>query len=738
MKANDIRELASKAKFYEGYSRFMSEENRYETWEDSVERVGEMHRTKYKDIWNDTLEDYLQKVLHDYKNQSIVGAQRALQFGGDQILKHEAKLYNCLSSYADRANFFGEYMYLLLAGCGVGFSVQNHHTAKLPNIRARSNYTVNYEVPDSIEGWAEAVDVLLSSYFEDGGVHSKYKGRKVYFDFSKIRPRGAYISGGFKAPGPDPLRRSISKIEDLINKRLDEGYDRLKNIDVYDICMHCSDAVLSGGIRRAASICMFSPDDYEMMQAKTGNWFIDNPQRARSNNSVILVRDETPKEKLYEIMEYIKEYGEPGFIFTESTEFTFNPCVEIGKFPVTKDGKSGFQGCNLSSINGSHCNSPEEFYRYCETAAIIGTLQAGYTNFRFLSKESREIFEREALLGVSITGWMNNPDVLFNDDVMRKGAEIVKETNKKIAKLIGINPAARTTCTKPEGNTSVLLKTASGIHGEHAPYYLRHVQMNKDTEVAKLIADKYPSMVEDSVWNPNRTDYCIAFPVVSPEGSVYREELYGIKQLEFVKKAQQNWVEHGTNVDLCTDKRIRHNVSNTITVDDWDKVTDYIFDNKEWFAGISFVPMSGDKDYPQAPNAQVKTEDQIIEEYGSPSMFASGLICSGLDAFDNNLWMAISTALGHGEDISEENHDNMLKRDFVNRFKKFSRRYFDNDVQKCADCLKDVHYLHKWEKIQNETENVDLNWIDELKEKEYVDVDTMGAQACSAAGGCEI
>jgi ribonucleoside-diphosphate reductase alpha chain len=287
-------------------------------------------------------------------------------------------------------------------------------------------------------------------------------------------------------------------------------------------------------------------------------------------------------------------------------------------------------------------------------------------------------------------------------------------------------------------HNSVLLQTANGIHGEHSEHYLRHVQMNKDTEVAKLFAKKYPQMVEDSVWSRSGTDYCIAFPFVAGENSIFKKDLLGVKQLEYVKKAQQVWVENGTNHDLCRDKDLRHNVSNTITVDNWDEVIEYVFDNKKYFAGISFIPMSGDKDYAQAPNAEVKSETEIVNEYGPAALFASGLICHGTDAFNNDLWLAISTANGMGIDISEDSHENSQKRDFVRRFIKFAEANFNGDMRKCSDCLKDVYYLHKWQRIQNALADSDINWVEELTEKVYTDIDTMGAIACSGVKGCEI
>ena len=728
----DSKEIMSQAKFYEGYSRWSDELNRYETWEEAVTRVLNMHRDYYKDQMTPELSRLIDEAESLYKLKYVLGAQRALQFGGDQLLKHQMKMYNCTSSYADRVEFFGEVFYILLCGAGAGFSVQKHHVAKLPKIADRKKQAKVFEVPDSVEGWADALSVLMSSYFVGGGVHKEYEGRKVYFDLSGVRPKGAEISGGFKAPGPEPLRRALDKIEYLLQGLVLKGQDTLDPIHVYDIVMYASDAVLAGGVRRSATICLFSPDDDEMINAKTGNWFVENPQRGRSNNSAVIVRDEITREEFGRFMDAIKQFGEPGFYFVDSKEHTTNPCVEIGMFPQI-NGKSGWQGCNLTEINGSMCTDKEEFFKACRAAAILGTLQAGYTDFRYVSETTKKIFEREALLGVSITGWMNNPDVLFDEEIQKEGAKIVKKMNTKVAKLIDINPAARTTCVKPSGNASVLLKTASGIHAEHAPRYLRHVQMNKEAEVAQLIADTNPYMVEESVWSANQSDFSIAFPIIAKEGSIFRNESKDIEFLEKVKKVQANWVEYGTNVKHCADPKVRHNVSNTCTVppDAWDDVEEYVFQNRKFFSGISFLGDFGDKDFNQAPNAEVLTEEQIVEKYGRAALFASGLIVDSHKGF-SNLWEATSVAQ-YGNDQTGELSD--IRAEWIRRYQKFADNYFDGDTRRAEYCLKDVHYLHKWTKIQQNHRPIAFN--SELHRKKFVDIDTTGAAAC-VGGVCEI
>ena len=730
----DTREFLSQTKFYEGYSRFKDDEGRYESWDEAVDRVIEMHDKNYINN-NNELSPYLEEARTAYKEQRVLGAQRALQFGGEQLMKHQMRMYNCTSSYVNRPEFFGEVFYILLCGAGAGFSVQKHHIKKLPKIQNRTKQAKGYIVEDSIEGWASALDVLMSSFFVGGGKYPEYEGRRVYFDLSQIRPKGAKISGGFKAPGPNGLRRSLDKIEHLLQGIVLDSKEpiAIKPINAYDITMHAADAVLSGGVRRSATICLFSPDDEEMMNAKTGNWFMDNPQRGRSNNSAVIVRDETTPEQFGKIMESVKQFGEPGFVFVESKEHTTNPCVEIGMYPQINK-KSGWQGCNLTEINGGKCNTEEDFYKACRAASILGTLQAGYTDFKFLTDTSKLIFDREALLGVSITGWMNNPDILFNEKILEKGAQIVKDVNREVARIIGINAAARTTCVKPSGNASVLLQTASGIHAEHSNMYIRNVQMNKESEITQAIMKTNPYMVEESVWSAGGTDVVVSFPILPNKGSMYKDDLLGIKHLELVKKAQKHWVEAGTNEDLCADKGVRHNVSNTIIVDDWDEVEKYVFENRHSFAGISFLPMTGDKDYNQAPNTAVITSKEMVKKYGDAAVFASGMVVDALKCY-NNLWDACSTAKGFGEDISLETSENALKRDWIRRFDKFADNYLKSDKALAEHCLKDAYLLHKWNKIQSTLKTVD--WKEDIREKKYTDVDTLAAAAC-AGGACEI
>lgn len=733
----DARTMMSEAKFYSDYSRYIEQEDRYEEWSESVDRVMNMHRGFYAEKENEELKSYYELIENQYRDKRILGAQRALQFGGEQLLKKHMKMYNCTSSYADRPAFFGEFFWVQLCGAGVGFSVQKHHVAMLPKIQKRKGQLKTYLIEDSIEGWANAVNVLMSSYFVSDQKFPEFAGRRVFFDLSLIRPKGSEISGGFKAPGPEGLRMCLDKIEHFLQSLVIDAAEpvALRPIHVYDIAMYTADAVLSGGIRRSASICLFSPDDTEMMNAKTGDWYIKNPQRGRSNNSVVIVRKEATREMFANIMKSVKEFGEPGFVFVESTEHLGNPCFEIGMLPKF-EGKSGWQGCNLAEINGALCTTEEEFYRACEAASAMCTLQAGYTKFDYLGEISEKIFERESLIGVSITGWMNSPEILFNENVLKEGARIVKETNARIAAIIGINAAARTCCVKPSGNASTVLGTASGIHPEHSARYIRNVQFNKELDVAKLIKKVNPHMIEESFWSETKSDYVASFPIVTVPGSLYKNDIMGVKHLELVKLAQQAWVVEGKNPELCVDPDLNHNVSNTITVDDWDEVENYLFENKAFFSGVSFLAKSGDKDYVQAPFTEVLTSDQIVEKYGTGSLFASGLIVDAVKAFNGNLWNACYYGQSNDDTFALESAENFLAKDWIRRFKNFARNYFDGDEKQAEYCLKDVYVLHKWEKITNNMVPIE-NWSQSLPKKDFVDVTSLAGQAC-AGGMCDI
>ena len=411
-------------------------------------------------------------------------------------------------------------------------------------------------------------------------------------------------------------------------------------------------------------------------------------------------------------------------------------CVEIGLYPQTEDGRSGWQFCNLTEINGRFCDTEEKFLQACRASAIIGTMQAGYDTFKYVSKETEEITRREALLGCSVTGIMDNPDILLNPEMQRKGAQEIKKMNKKIAKLIGINPAARTTCVKPAGTTSCVLGTASGVHPHHAHRYMRRVQANRNEFPAQLYKEKNPEAVEKSVWSASGTDEVITFLCEVPKGAIVKNHLKAVELLEKVKLTQQNWVESGTNKDLCATPELRHNVSNTITVhpDEWNEVRDYIYKNRQWFAGISLLGASGDLDYPQAPFVTILNAKEIAETYGDAAILASGLIVDGLRAFNDNLWDACNAVLYHNTNYNDAGQED--KKEFVRRGMQFAERYFNKDIRKMCSCLKHVWLWKKWLDIKRTHQNIDWSQVSENSQV-HVDATTLAGAAC-AGGKCEL
>lgn len=989
--------------YYSKYARFNKEENRRETWNEAVDRVKNMHLEKYPNV-----KEEIEWAFDQVRKKLVLGSQRALQFGGNPILKKNARMYNCTVSFCDRLRFFPESFWLLLCGCGVGFSVQKHHIAKLPNFtKVKEKAKKVFVIEDTIEGWADSLEKLIYSYFED----TEEERYEYVFDYSLIRPKGSNLSSGVgKAPGPKPLMNAIESIKKLLDDRVSK-YKKLRPIDAYDIVMHSSDAVLSGGVRRSATICIFSHDDEEMIKAKTGNWMDENRQRSRSNNSALLLRDSTTKQEFFSLMDSVKQFGEPGFYFSNSTEQLPNPCfysdvriltnkgnikiidlfkqgspnkvyidkqekelnlkqassvsmtqieskiyelitennqsikvtsnhefvtsngkkklsdlskndilylqsspipndaelegtveegkkfalnktidqiekdidtlfkksnnflkgfffqffkehskliyshkeslknskiviesitcdknlnllrdfqsllisigivskisfaknenseyelrfflvlknydnldldlsiydyetkvhsidfcgidnvyclteydtntviangivtgncVEIGMWPVcVETGESGWQMCNLTEINGKKIKTIEDFEIAAKAAAIIGTLQAGYDSFEYLGKVTEDIVRREALLGVSITGMMDSPDLLFDKDIQKEMAKLVVKTNEEFAKKIGINPAARCTCVKPSGTASCVLGTSNGIHPHHAKRYFRRSQGNAMESILQHFEKYNPHAVEKSVWSANDTDKIISFCCEVPDGNKTKNDLSAIDLLNYVKLTQQNWVQGGKVKDRCTQPWLTHNVSNTVTVkeEEWDEVAEFIYDNREYFAGVSLIAHSGDLDYPQAPFCIVHTPKEIFQIYGDCSLFASGLITEGLHLYDNNLWKACDSVLGMGEKLEIENNSFSIeinkkndlvrsKLGWVKKVKNFSDKYLNGDVKKTTYLMKEVYNWKMWLDLKREYKNVDYT---ELIENED---NTRPLEEIACSGGkCEV
>mgnify|MGYP003313910534 FL=1 len=572
---NNNNKILSDITVHMKYAKYIPELNRRETWEELVTRNKEMHQKKYPELYNEIEENY----RYVYKKK-VLPSMRSLQFSGKPIEISPNRLYNCSYLPIDHVDAFSESMFLLLSGCGVGYSVQKHHIKELPHVTKPFEVrTRRFVIGDSIEGWSDAIKVLIKSYL------GSKRSSKVKFDYSDIRPKGArLVTSGGKAPGPQPLKECLLKIKGILDAK-DDGA-KLTTLEVHDIVCHIADAVLAGGIRRAALISLFSAYDEEMISCKSGNWWEINPQRGRANNSAVLIRHKITKEFFMQLWKRIElsGSGEPGIYFSHDKDWGTNPCCEIGLRP--------FQFCNLCEVNVSNVVDQADYNARVKAATFIGTLQAGYTEFHYLREIWQETTEKDALIGVSMTG-IGSAAVLQLD--MQEGANIVKQENARVSKLIGINRAARTTCVKPAGTTSLVLGTSSGIHAWHNDYYIRRLRVGKNEAIYKYLKTKHPELVDDEYFRPHDTAV-IEIPQSAPKGSILRTES-AFDLLKRVKKVATEWVSPGHKTGSNT-----HNVSATISfkADEWDKAGEWMWNNRESYNGLSVLPYDGGT-YTQAP-----------------------------------------------------------------------------------------------------------------------------------------
>ena len=579
---NITNEILSEITIFNKYAKYVPELNRRETWEELVTRNMNMHLKQYPQLKSEIVHAY--KYVYDKK---VLPSMRSMQFAGKPIEISPNRIYNCAYLPIDDWRSFGEVMFLLLGGTGVGYSVQRHHIEKLPEIaKPNTKRTKRYLIADSIEGWADAVKFLIKSYFTGGST--------IQFDFSDIRPKGArLVTSGGKAPGPQPLKECLIKVQGILDNK--ENGDKLKPIEVHDIVCHIADAVLAGGIRRAALISLFSADDDEMISCKAGAWWENNPQRGRANNSAALMRHKITKEFFMDLWKRIElsGAGEPGIYLTNDKDWGTNPCCEIALRP--------YQFCNLCEVNVSDIESQEDLNTRVKVAAFIGTLQAGYTNFHYLRDIWKRTTEKDALIGVSMTGIGSGVVLNYN---MTEAAEIVKEENKRVADILGINAAARATTVKPAGTTSLTLGTSSGIHAWHNDFYIRRMRVGKNEAIYTYLMINHPELVEDEYFRPHDTAV-ISVPQKAPEGAILRSES-AIDLLERVKKVHLEWVKPGHTAGNNT-----HNVSATVSIkeDEWDLVGEWMWTNRKHYNGLSCLPHS-DHTYLQSP-----FEDCTEEKY---------------------------------------------------------------------------------------------------------------------------
>jgi ribonucleoside-diphosphate reductase alpha chain len=567
---------------YMKYAKYRPELKRRETWKELVKRNMDMHIKTYPN-----LKEEIKEVYKFVSNKKILPSMRSMQFAGKPIELSPNRIYNCAFAPVDDWRVFSEIMFLLLGGTGVGYSVQQHHVDALPEIRKPStDKTRRFLIGDSIEGWADAVSVIVKAYF--------FGGSKPVFDFRDIREKGArLVTSGGKAPGPQPLKECLIKLEGILDAKKDG--EKLKPIEVHDMVCHIADAVLAGGIRRAALIALFSATDEQMISCKSGAWWETNPQRGRANNSAVLMRHKITKEYFMDLWKRIEASGagEPGIYLSNDKDWGTNPCCEIALRP--------FQFCNLCEVNVSDVDTQEELNARVKAAAFVGTLQAGYTDFHYLRPIWQRTTEKDALIGISMTG-IGSGAVLKLD--MKEAAKVVKIENKRVAEILGINASARCTTVKPAGTTSLALGTSSGIHAWHNDYYIRRVRVGKNESMYSHLVINHPELVEDEYFRPHDTAV-IGIPQKAPDTAIFRTES-PIQLLERVKKVHGEWVKPGHRSGNNT-----HNVSATISIreHEWKAVGEWMWENKEFYNGLSVLPYDGGT-YIQAP-----FEDCTKEKY---------------------------------------------------------------------------------------------------------------------------
>ena len=563
---------------YMKYARYVPELQRRELWPEICERYANMLIERYP-----FLADEIWEKISFVLDKKVLPSMRAMQFAGAAIEKNNSRIYNCAYMPVDDIRAFSEAMFLLLGGTGVGFSVQVDHVDNLPAIK-KAQKRRRFLVGDSLEGWADCVKVLMKGYF---GI-SEYIPD---FDYSDIRPKGArLVTAGGKAPGPEPLKICIAHLSAILDRKKDG--EKLTTLECHDMMCFIANAVLAGGIRRSAMISLFSYHDEDMLTCKFGNWWELNEQRGRANNSVVLPRESITKEQFFDLWKKIElsGSGEPGFYFTNNTEWGTNPCCEIALRP--------FQFCNLCEVNVSDVESQEDLNERAAAASFFGTLQAGFTNFHYLREIWKTTTEREALIGVGMTG-IASGKILKLD--LKEVAEVVKKINLHLSSRINIEFAARCTTIKPSGTSSIVLGTSSGIHAWHNDYYIRRVRIGKNEALYDYLKNNHPELLEDDLLNSKQG--IIRIPQMAPQGSILRDES-AMELLDRIRKFNTEWVRNGYRNGSNA-----NNVSATVSIKDqhWQTVGEWMWENKASYNGLSVLPYDNGN-YKQAPFEDISKE----------------------------------------------------------------------------------------------------------------------------------
>jgi ribonucleoside-diphosphate reductase alpha chain len=595
--------------FYDKYSRWSDTLGRRETWEECVTRTVDFLYTQThhragpvipQEVWTEVQQAMLE--------QASLPSMRVLQMAGPALERCNAGAYNCSYVPLDTLFAFAELLYILMQGTGAGYSVEHEYVDRLPRIkRQRTAEKLQFTIPDSTEGWCDALHFGLQTWFE---------GRDVEFDYTRIRPQGARLkTKGGRASGPDPLRQLLDFTRDKVVSR--QG-SRLSSVDAHDIACLIGDIVQVGGVRRAALISLFDPWDEEMRRCKAGAYWNTAYWRGRANNSIVFEEKPTPAE----FMEIWKDLmtggtGEPGLFNREGTlkkiperrrkllkganrNLGLNPCGEINLRP------RGF--CNLSIVVARYEDTEDTLLQKIRIAAILGTLQSQLTDFRYLSPDWKKNAEEERLLGVDITGQMDcpllRPGAPGREDLLRRLKEYAVEVNRQFAELLGIPASAAVTCVKPSGNSAQLLNCSSGIHPRYALYYIRRLRIGAYTPIGQLLKESgipwFPEVGQDQ---ENPSTLVFEFPVRAPAGSLTRHDLTALQQLENWKVWKQHYTEHNPSITVY------------VSEPEWIEVMNWVYSNWEWVGGISFLPRDGGL-YQLAPYQEI-TEAEWLDRSGS-------------------------------------------------------------------------------------------------------------------------
>ena len=555
---------------YRTYAKYLPEDFRRETKQETIKRNMDMHVRKFPH-----LEEEITKAYEQVYAERVVPSMRSFQFAGEAIERRNNRMFNCSFINITKFRDFADLFYMSMSGVGVGFSVKKRHVSSLPSV-TEGVVESPYVIADSAEGWCDSLLEL-------------FRNPDRQFDYTVIRPMGTALSTGGTASGPKALIKMHANVRAILRKAAGR---QLTPFECHRISCLIADCVVVGGVRRGALISLFDYDEEELVHCKAGNWWEKYPELARANNSAVLRKDDADfATKANYIIQACFDGGqaEPGLSLTNNDDMGFNPCHEIALMSMGV--------CNLTEINAAQCLSKNDWLQAVEAATIIGTLQATYTDFKYVQDEWKRNAEDEALLGVSITG-QAEAQAILTDENLKEGAELSVKVNKEWAAKLGIKPAKRVTTTKPSGTSSSWLGTTAGVHAGHEIRYIRRVRMDKGTALAKALAKRFPAFVADDPFNNN--DMIMQIPIKLYDTTLLRSQETAVQCLERVKKLYDNWIVPGHIIGDNT-----HNISLTINYHEHEKapIKRWMIENKDAYYGISLIPYDGG-DYKYLPYSQ--------------------------------------------------------------------------------------------------------------------------------------